>query len=88
LELQVTIEVWKSRSWYVARIPELDFVSQGNDPEEAKRNVQEVARMQLDEMRNMGTLRDYLEECGFTFQDNVVVPQTEMISCEKSLVTV
>ena len=56
--MQVTVEVRKSRSWYVARIPELDFVSQGNDPDEAIRNVLEVARIQFAEMHKLGTLPD------------------------------
>lgn len=45
MELKATIEIWKKGKWYLAGIPELDFLSQGRDPEEAKVNLLEVARI-------------------------------------------
>jgi len=62
MELKVTIEVWQKGMWYVARCPELDFVSQGPTVEEAKHNLLEVIEIQFEEMRDMGTLDDYLLE--------------------------
>jgi len=88
MELPITIEIIKKAKWYLARIPELDFVSQGRTLEEAKRNVLETLNIQLAEMRRMGTLRDYLEECGYDLQKRRVVPHTEIVSFEKSLATV
>jgi len=60
MELNITIELRKKGNWYLARIPELDFISQGRTREEAKRNLLEVARIQFTEMKEMGTLEDYL----------------------------
>ena len=56
MELNITIEIRKKGNWYLARTPELDFISQGRTREEAKKNLLEVARIQFSEMREMGTL--------------------------------
>lgn len=88
MELPITIEVMKKPKWYIARIPELDFVSQGRTQEEAKKNVLETLRIQLAEMQDMGTLREYLEECGYVWHRRHLVPQTEIVSFEKALATV
>jgi len=88
MELQLTIEVWKKGNWYLARTPELDFISQGRTREEAKKNLFEVIKIQFEEMEEMKTLKDYLLECGFKTKNNNIIPQTEMITFEKSVVTV
>ena len=56
MQLQLTIEVWKKGNWYLARTPELDFISQGRTQEEAKRNLFEVVKIQFAEMKEMGAL--------------------------------
>ena len=58
MKLPITIEIIKKTKWYLARIPELDFVSQGRTLEEAKRNVLETLRIQLVEMRTVGMSRE------------------------------
>ena len=67
----------------MARCPELDFVAQGRDREEARRNLLEVVEIQLEEMAAQGTLDDYLAECGFTQESDGVAPGIELISVEK-----
>ena len=81
--LHATIELWQKGRWCIARIPELDFVAQGHTIEEAKENLNEVAKIQFHEMRQMGTLDDYLAECGFLVQDDTVSQQYEIIGFEK-----
>jgi predicted RNase H-like HicB family nuclease len=88
VRLQLTIEVWKKGNWYLARTPELDFISQGMTQEEAKRNLLEVVKIQFTEMKEMGTIEDYLLECGFETKDNDIIPRTEMVGFEKSVVSV
>ncbi|MBW2636943.1 MAG: hypothetical protein JRC86_05390 [Deltaproteobacteria bacterium] len=88
MELQLTIEVWKKGNWYLARTPELDFISQGRTREEAKKNLFEVIKIQFEEMKEMKTLEDYLLECGFETKDNNIIPKAEMVVFEKSMVTV
>jgi predicted RNase H-like HicB family nuclease len=88
MRLQVIIEVLKKGNWYLARTPELDFISQGKTQEEAKRNLLEVIKIQFSEMKEMGTLSDFLLECGFETKENEIVSKTEMVGFEKSVVPV
>ena len=88
MELNITIELRKKGNWYLARIPELDFISQGTTREEAKKNLLEVARIQFAEMKEMGTLEDYLLECGFETKENDIIARAGMVEFEKSVVSV
>lgn len=87
MNLQFTIELRKKGNWYLARTPELDFISQGRTSEEAKKNLLEVVKIQFTEMREMGTLEDYLVECGFEMTDEDIRPKTEMLGFEKSVIS-
>jgi predicted RNase H-like HicB family nuclease len=86
MQLDFTIELWKKGKWYVARSPELDFISQGKTQEEARKNLEEVIKIQFEEMTEMGTLDEYLSECGFEIQDDFIVPKNEIIGLEKASV--
>jgi predicted RNase H-like HicB family nuclease len=88
MKLQLTIEVWKKGRWFLAKTPELDFISQGKTVEGAKKNLSEVIKIQFKEMTEMGTLEEYLSECGFEIKNGDVIGQTEMIGFEKSIVAV
>ncbi len=63
MQLNITIEVWKKKKWFVARCPELDFVSQGKTRNEARKNLLEVMEIQFEEMAETGILEDCLPEC-------------------------
>ncbi|MCK4762397.1 MAG: type II toxin-antitoxin system HicB family antitoxin [Candidatus Aminicenantes bacterium] len=65
MNISFHIEIVKKGKWYIARAPELDFVTQGNSVDEARNNILELVEIQFNEMRDMGTLDEYLEECGF-----------------------
>jgi len=88
MELEITIEVWQKGKWFIARCPELDFVSQGSSPEEARRNLLEVIQIQFEEMRALGSVEDYLLECGYTRDNGTFVSHSEMVGFEKSAVKV
>jgi predicted RNase H-like HicB family nuclease len=60
MKINTTIEVWKRGAWFIARSQELDFVSQGRTADEARANLLEVVQIQFEEMRELGTLDDYL----------------------------
>jgi len=83
MQLKITIEIWQKGRWHVARCPELDFVSQGSTPGEARRNLLEVIQIQFEEMGALGTLGDYLAECGYAKDNGTLVPQSEMVGFEK-----
>jgi len=84
MELNLTIELWRKGKWYVAKSPELDFISQGKTREEARKNLEEVINIQFEEMEEMGTLKEYLTECGFEIKDNTVIPKNEIVGFERS----
>jgi predicted RNase H-like HicB family nuclease len=88
MEINITIEVWQKGKWFVSKCPELDFVSQGETREDAKKNLLEVIQIQIEEMKEMGTLNDYLAECGYERNDNNIFPLPEMIGFEKHLLKV
>ena len=88
MDIDVTIEVWQKGRWFVAKCPELDFISQGTTRDEAKRNLLDVIQIQVEEMDEIGTLNEYLAECGYDRQNGAIVPKVEMIGSEKYLVQV
>ena len=84
MELNLTIELWRKGQWYVAKSPELDFISQGRTTEEAKKNLIEVINIQFQEMEEMGTLEGYLAECGFEMRGDTIIPMSEVVGFERS----
>ena len=85
--IPITIEIVKKGMWYVARAVELDFVTQGRTADEAKKNLFEVIEIQFEEMTKLGTLEDYLKECGYEIDEKMKV-YPEFISLEKTEVPV
>jgi len=55
------LKFWRKGKWFVAKCPELDFASQGKTHDEAKKNLLEVIQIQFEEMHEMKTLDEYLE---------------------------
>jgi len=88
MQLKATIELWQKGKWCIAKIPELDFIAQGRTIEEAKKNLNEVINIQLAEMKEMGTLEDYIAECGFVIKGDSMEPENEIIGFEKQIVQV
>jgi len=88
MQLKITTEIWQKGRWFIAKCPELDFVSQGETAEEAKRNLLEVIQIQLKEMAALGTLDDYLLECGYVREKGSFTSQSEMVGFEKSALQV
>jgi predicted RNase H-like HicB family nuclease len=83
MKIQITVQVWQKESWFIAKCPELDFVSQGQTKEEAKSNLMEVIDIQFEEMTELGTLNEYLEECGYRIYDDNAISLSEMVGFEK-----
>ncbi len=48
----------------------------------------EVIQIQFEEMTEMGTLDDYLAECGYERKNEVFIPKTEMVGLEKHSVQI
>ena len=88
MRVRATVELWQKGRWFLAKVPELDFVAQGKTAEEAKTNLKAVINIQFTEMREMGTLDDYLAECGFVVRNDTAEPENEMVGFEKQLLNV
>ncbi|MEW5766370.1 MAG: hypothetical protein AB1797_01915 [bacterium] len=85
-ELKITMEFWREGELYVIHCPELDMIAQGYSLEEAKKNLFEVIEIQFEEMEEMGTLNEFLEERGFRIIDDILTSQREIIGFDKSFV--
>jgi hypothetical protein len=55
---------------------------------EARRNLFEVVQIQFEEMTALGTLEEYLSECGYKRDNGSLIPQSDLIGFEKSAVQV
>ena len=68
---------------YTSYSPELDIASCGKTPDEAKKNLQEVITIQLEETAKLGTLEDLLSEAGYTTENNVVRTNKKIVCFEE-----
>lgn len=66
MELQSTIRVFKEGRTFVAHALELDVASCGGTKDKALKNLKEAVRLFLEEADKMGTLKQILEEAGYT----------------------
>ena len=85
--LKITIEFWREGNLYIANCPELDMLAQGSSLDEARKNLFEIVEIQFEEMRELSTLDEFLEEIGFSIQDDIIVLDREIIGFDKSFVT-
>jgi len=69
MKISLRIEIFKEGDAYVALSPELNVSSFGDTIEDAKKSVKEAIVAFIDECERMGTLKDVLEESGFS-KDN------------------
>ena len=66
MEIQSTIRVFKEGRSFVAHALELDVASCGGSKDKALKNLKEAVRLFLEEAEKMGTLKQILEEAGYT----------------------
>ena len=65
-QIRVRAELFREEDQYVAIYPELNVSSFGETREEALRSFREAMSLFLEECQRMGTLRQVLEEAGFS----------------------
>ncbi|MBD3328471.1 hypothetical protein GF340_04165 [Candidatus Peregrinibacteria bacterium] len=68
LEVKLPYKLIVRKKWVVSYCPALDVYSQGNDKEEAKRNLVEAISGFLLTCFEMNTLDEVLKNCGFSPQ--------------------
>lgn len=70
MKVSIRIEIFKEGDVYVALSPELNVSSFGETIEDAKSSIKEALEAFLEECEKMGTLKDILEESGFSKINN------------------
>jgi predicted RNase H-like HicB family nuclease len=66
MEIQFTTRIFKEGRTDVAHAGELDVSSCGGTKEKALKNVKEAVRLFLEEAEKMGTLKQILEDAGYS----------------------
>ena len=70
MNIEYTVQIWKEGGDYIAHAMPLDVMSSGKPPEEAKRAIKEAVDLFIAKAKEMGTLNDILEECGYRRKEN------------------
>jgi predicted RNase H-like HicB family nuclease len=65
-QIRIRAEVFQEGDQYVAICPELNVSSFADTPQDAVRSLREAVSLFLEECHRMGTLRQVLEEAGFS----------------------
>ena len=65
MNIEYTVQICKEGDQCIAHAMPLDVMSSGKTPEEAKRAVKEAVELFIATAKDMGTLNDILEECGY-----------------------
>lgn len=66
MEIYLNTQIFKEKDVFVAYAQELDVSSCGRDPDEAAKNLKEAVELFIETAREQGTLKDILEESGFS----------------------
>jgi predicted RNase H-like HicB family nuclease len=70
MHIEYTVQVWKEGTQYIAHAMPLDVVSSGPTPEGAKNALKEAVHLFIDTVKEMGTLDEVLNECGYESKGN------------------
>lgn len=73
---------------YTSYCPELDIASCGHTPSEARLNLSEVIRIQLEETQKLGTLDEFLQDAGYDTNKEAYRTRRHIISFEEIVVPV
>ena len=68
-DLKFTVHIFKEGPTFVAHVPELDISSCGDSEAQARRNIRDAVSGFLETAKELGTLKDILEESGYTFEN-------------------
>jgi predicted RNase H-like HicB family nuclease len=71
IQLIYRAEFFREGDVYVGLCPELNVSSFGNDIEDAKHSLQEAVEAFIETCEEMGTLKEILEEAGFSNKHDI-----------------
>jgi predicted RNase H-like HicB family nuclease len=89
-QLRITTQYWKEDDLFFAYTPELDIVAQGENYEDAGKNLYEVIEINFEEMKEMNTLNEYLTERGFVLETSgeIIYSKKEVEKFSKELIPI
>ncbi len=70
INIEYTVQIRKEGSDYIAHTMPLDVMSSGKSREEAKKALKEAVHLFIKTAKDMGTLEEILDECGYMFVEN------------------
>lgn len=73
MNIDYTLQIWKEGNQYIAHATPLDVMSSGPDPEEARAALKEAVHLFLETAKEMATLEEILDECGYESKGNTWV---------------
>jgi predicted RNase H-like HicB family nuclease len=76
MNIEYTVNIWKEGNQYIAHAMPLDVVSSGLSPEGAKNALKEAVHLFLETVKEMGTLEEVLNECGYEIRENEWAPNS------------
>jgi predicted RNase H-like HicB family nuclease len=65
MNIEYTVQIWKEGNQCIAHATPLDVVSSGATPEEARNALKEAVHLFLETAKEIGTLEEILNECGY-----------------------
>ncbi len=65
MNMEYTVQIWREGNQFVAHATPIDVMSSGPSPEEARKALKEAVHLFLETLKEMGTLEEVLEECGY-----------------------
>lgn len=77
IDIQFNVEIWKDKetNCYIVHVPQLDVFSSGKTPEQARKNIKDAVKGFLKTANEIGTLKQILEEAGFSFDKEWKAPE-------------
>lgn len=69
MDLGFTVRIFKESETFVAHVPELNVSSCGETVEQARRNIGEAVELFVETAKEMGTLKEVLEEAGYRLEN-------------------
>ncbi len=79
MKLRLTEEIWKEGNMYVSYCPELDIASCGENVWQAKNNLYEAIKINIEETKAMGTFEEFMESCGLEASDDIIAARKELV---------
>ena len=67
--LRFTVRIFKEGPIFVAHVPELDISSCGDTESQAQRNIRDAVAGFVETAKELGTLKEILEESGYRFEN-------------------